>query len=58
MLDTLGHAEAARTIEEAVAESLRQGQTTVDLGGSLTTSQLGDLLAATVARTRSVSASL
>jgi 3-isopropylmalate dehydrogenase len=50
MLDTLGHAEAARTIEEAVADSLRQGRTTPDLGGSLTTSQVGDLLAAAVAR--------
>jgi 3-isopropylmalate dehydrogenase len=49
MLDTLGHAEAARTIEEAVAQSLRQGQTTVDLGGNLTTSQVGDLLARAIA---------
>ncbi|HLX06318.1 MAG TPA: isocitrate/isopropylmalate dehydrogenase family protein [Thermoanaerobaculia bacterium] len=51
MLDTLGHAAAARTIEAAVADSLRQGQTTPDLGGSLTTSQVGDLLAAAVSRT-------
>ncbi|HEV3455264.1 MAG TPA: isocitrate/isopropylmalate dehydrogenase family protein [Thermoanaerobaculia bacterium] len=50
MLDTLGHAEAARTIEDAVADSLRQGQTTPDLGGSLTTSEVGDLLAAAVSR--------
>ena len=50
MLDTLGHAEAARIVEEAVADSLRQGQTTPDLGGSLTTSQVGDLLAAAVSR--------
>jgi 3-isopropylmalate dehydrogenase len=49
MLDTLGHAAAAQTIEEAVAQSLRQGQTTPDLGGSLTTSQVGDLLARAVA---------
>jgi 3-isopropylmalate dehydrogenase len=49
MLDTLGHAAAARIIEEAVAQSLRQGQTTPDLGGSLTTSQVGDLLARAVA---------
>jgi 3-isopropylmalate dehydrogenase len=50
MLDTLGHAEAARVVEEAVAETLRQGQTTPDLGGSLTTAQLGDRLAAAVSR--------
>jgi 3-isopropylmalate dehydrogenase len=56
MLDALGHAEAARTVEEAVADSLRQGRTTPDLGGSLTTSQVGDLLAAAVARARSVGA--
>ncbi len=49
MLDHLGHGEAARTIEEAVAESLRRDQTTADLGGSLTTSEVGDLLAEAVA---------
>jgi isocitrate dehydrogenase len=45
MLDYLGHAEAAKTIEDAVARSMREGQSTPDLGGSLTTSQVGDLLA-------------
>jgi 3-isopropylmalate dehydrogenase len=45
MLDTLGHAEAARAIEEAVAASLRAGETTPDLGGQLTTSEVGDRLA-------------
>jgi 3-isopropylmalate dehydrogenase len=45
MLDYLGHGEAAKTIEEAVARSMREGQSTPDLGGSLTTSQVGDLLA-------------
>ncbi len=49
MLDTLGHAEAALALEEAVARSVREGQTTPDLGGSMTTSQVGDLLARTVA---------
>jgi 3-isopropylmalate dehydrogenase len=49
MLDTLGHAAAARAIEEEVAKSLRAGDTTSDLGGSLTTSQVGDLLAKAVA---------
>jgi 3-isopropylmalate dehydrogenase len=49
MLDYLGHAEAAAEVERAVAQSLREGQTTVDLGGTLTTSQVGDLLARAVA---------
>jgi 3-isopropylmalate dehydrogenase len=48
MLDYLGHAGAAQAVEEAVARSLRDGQTTPDLGGSLTTSQVGDLLARAV----------
>ncbi|HEX3554309.1 MAG TPA: 3-isopropylmalate dehydrogenase [Thermoanaerobaculia bacterium] len=50
MLDYLGHGEAAKTIEEAVARSMREGQTTPDLGGSLTTSQVGDLLARAAGR--------
>jgi 3-isopropylmalate dehydrogenase len=50
MLDYLGHAEAAKTIDEAVARSFREGQTTPDLGGSLTTSQVGDLIARAVSR--------
>ncbi|HEY2290505.1 MAG TPA: isocitrate/isopropylmalate dehydrogenase family protein [Thermoanaerobaculia bacterium] len=48
MLDYLGHQEAAQAIEAAVARSMREGQTTPDLGGSLTTSQVGDLLARAV----------
>jgi 3-isopropylmalate dehydrogenase len=48
MLDYLGHKEAAQAVEEAVARSLREGRTTPDLGGSLTTSQVGDLLARAV----------
>lgn len=50
MLDHLGHGEAARAVEEAVADSLRTGRTTFDLGGSLTTSEVGDLLTEAVAR--------
>jgi 3-isopropylmalate dehydrogenase len=49
MLDTLGHAEAAREIEAAVTAALRAGECTVDLGGTLTTSQLGDRLARAIA---------
>ena len=48
MLENLGHAEAAAEIERVVAESLRRGDTTADLGGKLTTSEVGDLLAAAV----------
>ncbi len=50
MLDYLGHAEAAKTIEDAVARSMREGQSTPDLGGTLTTSQVGDLLAKAAGR--------
>ena len=50
MLENLGHAEAARTLDAAVARSMREGQTTPDLGGSLTTSQVGDLLARAVSK--------
>jgi 3-isopropylmalate dehydrogenase len=50
MLDYLGHAEAAKAMEDAVARSFREGQTTPDLGGSLTTSQVGDLIARAVSR--------
>ncbi|MDP9121752.1 MAG: isocitrate/isopropylmalate family dehydrogenase [Acidobacteriota bacterium] len=50
MLETLGHAGAAKALEAAVATSLRQGETTPDLGGSRTTSEVGDLLARAVGR--------
>jgi 3-isopropylmalate dehydrogenase len=46
MLDTLGFGEAAKAVEEAVCESLRDGATTADLGGSLTTSAVGDRVSA------------
>jgi 3-isopropylmalate dehydrogenase len=49
MLDYLGHAEAAAEVERAVAQSLREGETTPDLGGRRTTSEVGDLLARAVA---------
>ena len=49
MLEDLGHGEAAAEIERCVAQTLNGGQTTVDLGGKLTTSQVGDLLARMVA---------
>jgi len=49
LLDYLGHAEAAAEVERAVAQSLREGQTTPDLGGTMTTAGVGDLLARAVA---------
>jgi 3-isopropylmalate dehydrogenase len=48
MLEYLGHAEAAAEVERAVAQTLRDGQTTADLGGTLTTSQVGDVVARAV----------
>jgi 3-isopropylmalate dehydrogenase len=54
MLDYLGHAEAAKAIDEAVSRSFREGQTTPDLGGSLTTSQVGDLIARAASRREAV----
>jgi len=50
MLDFLGHKEAAAALESAAAASMRDGATTPDLGGSLTTSQVGDLLAQALSR--------
>ena len=45
MLESLGHAEAARGIEEAVSGAIRRHEVTRDLGGVLTTSEMGDLIA-------------
>ncbi len=51
MLQDLGHREAADAIERAVAASLRARQCTEDVGGTWTTSAVGDLLAKAVAGT-------
>jgi 3-isopropylmalate dehydrogenase len=48
LLADLGHQEAATAVEDAVRRALREGNATADVGGSLTTSQLGDLLARAV----------
>jgi 3-isopropylmalate dehydrogenase len=50
MLEDLGHGEAARAVEAAVVEALREGVTTQDLGGPGRTEEVGDFLARTVAR--------
>ncbi len=49
MLGTLGHAAAAAALEAAVVAALREGRSTVDVGGKLTTSEVGDHLARAVA---------
>ena len=42
MLESLGYVEAARDIESAVEEAIRQDCTTPDLGGSLGTREVGE----------------
>lgn len=49
MLEFLGEAEAARSIEEAVISVLKEGKVkTYDLGGSNTTSEMAEAIAAKV----------
>ncbi len=42
MLEYLGHAEAAGAVERAVRESIAAGETTRDLGGTLSTPEAGE----------------
>src|SRR5204862_1994380 len=42
LLRTLGFSGAASRVERAVVETIRRGETTKDLGGSLSTAQAGD----------------
>ena len=42
LLDHLGHAEEAAAVEAAVADCVRQGAATADVGGSLSTAAAGD----------------
>jgi 3-isopropylmalate dehydrogenase len=42
MLEYLGHAEAARAVERAVAAAVAAGETTRDLGGALSTREAGE----------------
>jgi 3-isopropylmalate dehydrogenase len=48
MLDYLGYRQAARAIEAAVAEAIQAGAVTQDLGGSLSTTEVGDAVAVRV----------
>ena len=45
MFDYFGWSDAAKKIEAAVRTALREGKTPVDLGGSLSTQAIGDLIA-------------
>ncbi|HET8945708.1 MAG TPA: 3-isopropylmalate dehydrogenase [Candidatus Polarisedimenticolia bacterium] len=42
LFDTVGRGDEARAIENAVAGAVRDGKTTKDLGGQLSTSQMGE----------------
>jgi 3-isopropylmalate dehydrogenase len=44
LLEYLGHQEAGNAIEKSVRTAIQEGQTTSDLGGTLSTSQVGDFL--------------
>jgi 3-isopropylmalate dehydrogenase len=44
LLDHLGHADAARRVEQAVETAVRTDRTTPDLGGSLGTAAAGDAI--------------
>ena len=45
MLETLGRKEEAAAIEAAVAAAVHADQTTMDIGGTLGTSEVGDWIA-------------
>ena len=45
MLETLGAREESRAIEAAVEAAVREGQTTNDIGGVLSTAEVGDWIA-------------
>jgi 3-isopropylmalate dehydrogenase len=44
MLENLGHQEVAIAVESAVVDSLKQGISTPDLGGSSSTGEVGDFI--------------
>lgn len=50
MLEHLGHPAAAAALENVVIETLQEGIATPDIGGSQSTSQLGDHIAASFQR--------
>jgi 3-isopropylmalate dehydrogenase len=50
LLDHFGHTRAGERVERAVAAAIAQGRTTVDMGGSFKTEEVGQWLADRVAR--------
>jgi len=44
MVDVLGYPEESKKIDEAIKKALEEKQVTVDMGGSLTTTQAGDYI--------------
>lgn len=50
MLEYLGHADAARAVERAVRDSIAEGDTTRDLGGSLSTTEAGERIRGRIKR--------
>ena len=48
MLADLGHEQVAKALEGAVCRALSEGVTTPDLGGSCSTSEVGDHVASNV----------
>lgn len=53
LLEHFGHVDAARAIERAVGETIRNGKVTRDLGGSLSTPQAGEAICEELRRTAS-----
>jgi isocitrate/isopropylmalate dehydrogenase len=50
MLECLGINEASSAVEKAVCESIAQGETTRDLGGSLSTTEAGRVICRRIER--------
>jgi 3-isopropylmalate dehydrogenase len=50
MLEYLGHADAARAVETAVRDSIAAGETTRDLGGTLSTTEAGERIMGRIGR--------
>ncbi len=50
MLEQLGHMDTAAAVETAVRDVIREGLTTPDLGGSLSTAEVGDRVCERVSR--------
>jgi 3-isopropylmalate dehydrogenase len=50
MLEYLGHADAARAVESAVRDSIAAGETTRDLGGTLSTTEAGERIRGRIGR--------